>query len=169
MPPRAPQGQVKQAYQPVRPYSPDAYASEAAAPEPAYAPRPLDRESLGPEEESDEESPETEQKLSLFQELRRMPPGAIILAIAAVGSAGFLIAQVLSHTSPIPVLTSAGVITGLIYSVLTIAAGVASYRAAGDGLAGRSLLLALVGGTAAIIACGSFAGAVVLFLALGFK
>jgi hypothetical protein len=168
-----PQSQLRSSVRPsAPPYSREAYA-EAAALEspPAYEPRPFDVESFGPEEEAEEDADETlepERKLALLDRARRVSPGAVILGIAAIGSAGFLIAQVLSHTSPIPVLTSAGVITGLIYAVITVAAGVASYQAASDGLMGRSYVLALLGGVAAIVACGSFAGALVLFLALGF-
>jgi hypothetical protein len=134
-------------------------------PAPDYAPTPIANE-FGDEALEGEE--DLQPGLSIVQRLRRTSPAVVILGLAAIGSAAFMAFEIASHTAPIPVLTSAGVVIGVVYGVVTIACAIASYRAAAEGQAARSYLLAFVGGGAAIVACGSFAGALILFLALGF-
>jgi hypothetical protein len=141
-----------------RPY-PTAYALQNEA-----EIQDLDEEDVEDDRLEDEFEPE----LTLAQRLKRTPPALVILGLGAIGSAVFMAYEVASHTAPISVLTSAGVATGLIYGAVAIVAGMASYRAAEQGRAARSYLLAFAGGSAAIVACGSFAGALILFLALGF-
>jgi hypothetical protein len=145
-------------------------AFEASAPRPyaqGYLPQPhAEIDDLHAEDVVDED--ELEPSLTLAQRLKRIPPALVILGLGAIGSAVFMAVEVASHTAPVPVLTSAGVATGLIYVAVAIVAGVASYNAAREGRAARSYVLALVGGSAAIVACGSFAGALILFLAVGF-
>jgi hypothetical protein len=128
-------------------------------------------EELSGDEElsEDEELEEAERpKLPLSERLKRTPPALAILTIAAIGSWGFLVLQLVSRTAPISVLTSSAVVTGLVYVAVTIVCGIATYRAASEGRTRLAFLLAFIGGTAAIVAAVSFAGALVLFLALGF-
>jgi len=127
----------------------------------------LDSESQDEDGEGDE--PETDEAwVSLVQRLRRISPAVVLLGLAAGVSLGALLAQLASHTSPIPLLTSLAVVTGLIYAAIAIICAVAAYRSASGGEGRVSFLLAFVGGSAAIVACGSFAGATLLVLALGF-
>ena len=58
--------------------------------------------------------------------------------------------------------------TGLCYVAITVVCAVATYRSSSDGRTWWALLLAFIGGTAAIIAAMSFAGGLVLVLTLGF-
>jgi hypothetical protein len=124
----------------------------------------------GDEEPFEDEEPERAErpKLPLSERLKRTPPAVVILTIAAVGSSGFLAWQLASRTAPISVLTSSAVVTGLVYVAVTIVCTIATYRAGYEGRTGRAFLLAFIGGISAIVAALSFAGGLVLFLALGF-
>jgi hypothetical protein len=124
----------------------------------------------GDEEPFEDEEPERAErpKLSLSERLKRTPPAVVILTIAAVGSSGFLAWQLASRTAPISVLTSSAVVSGLVYVAVTIVCTIATYRAGYEGRTGRAFLLAFIGGISAIVAALSFAGGLVLFLALGF-
>ena len=121
----------------------------------------------GPFEDEEPERAERP-KLPLSERLKRTPPAVVILTIAAVGSSGFLVWQLASRTAPISVLTSSAVVTGLVYVAVTIVCTFATYRAGSEGRTGRAFLLAFIGGISAIVAALSFAGGLVLFLALGF-
>jgi hypothetical protein len=121
----------------------------------------------GPFEDEEPERAERP-KLPLSERLKRTPPAVVILTIAAVGSSGFLVWQLASRTAPISVLTSSAVVTGLVYVAVTIVCTIATYQAGYEGRTGRAFLLAFIGGISAIIAALSFAGGLVLFLALGF-
>jgi hypothetical protein len=121
----------------------------------------------GPFEDEEPERVERP-KLPLSERLKRTPPALVILTIAAVGSSGFLAWQLASRTAPISLLTASGVVTGLVYVAVTIVCAVATYRAGYEGRTGRAFLLASVGGVSALAAALSFAGALLLFLALGF-
>jgi hypothetical protein len=117
----------------------------------------------------DEEPERVERpKLPISERLKRTPPALVILTIATVGSSGFLAWQLASRTAPISLLTASGVVTGLVYVAVTIVCAVATYRAGYQGRTGRAFLLASVGGVSALAAALSFAGALLLFLALGF-
>jgi hypothetical protein len=124
----------------------------------------------GDEEPFEDEEPERAErpKLSLSERLKRTPPAVVILTIAAVASSGFLAWQLASRTAPISVLTSSAVVSGLVYVAVTIVCTIATYRAGYEGRTGRAFLLAFIGGISAIVAALSFAGGLVLFLALGF-
>jgi hypothetical protein len=106
--------------------------------------------------------------LTFAERLRRIPPSLVILSLAAVLSVGFLIAQIASRVAPVPVLLSSGVVTGLVYVMVAVVAAMACWRAGHEGRVWTAILLAIVGGVAAIVASLSFAGALVLFLVLGF-
>jgi hypothetical protein len=75
--------------------------------------------------------------------------------------------SVMQRSIEISVLIAAAVVTGIVFATDAVALGRGTYGAAEDGRSGRSLLLALVGGVAAVIAGLSFGAAVVmLFLYL---
>jgi hypothetical protein len=126
-----------------------------------------DEEFEDEDELEDEDEPEA-RKLPLAERLKHTPPALVILALATVGSTGFLFFELASHTAPIQVLTSVSIVTGLVYVVDMVVCAISSYRSANDGRTRRAYLLAFLGGSAAIIAALSFAGALILFLALGF-
>jgi len=104
----------------------------------------------------------------LVDRLRRLPPGVVLLTIAAVLSLGFLLIQLASRTASVEVLTSAALVAGLIYVGVAAACGRATWRLGKAGRMWPALFFAFLGGCAAIGAALAFAGALVLFLALGF-
>ena len=93
----------------------------------------------------------------------RLTPTRVTLAIALGGSAAFLLyAITVRDASQIPMLSSGAFVLGIVFSALAVSGAVATYRSGSDGSAGRSLLYALLGGIAAIIAFACFGGAVIL-------
>jgi hypothetical protein len=151
----------------------DAEAGNAAAAEADNAADAADAEAdnaaddQGPFEDEEPERAERP-KLPLSKRLRRTPPALVILTIAAVGSWGFLAWQLASRTAPISLLTASAFVTGLVYVAVMLVCTIATYRAGYEGRTGRAFLLAFIGGISAIVAALSFAGALVLFLTLGF-
>ena len=118
-----------------------------------------------PDADSDEES-EEDVPLTTADRLRRLSPAPVILTAGSIGSLAFLALAVTSHTTPLPVLMSAAVVTGLIFGVDAAIASVSTWRSGQDGDSGRALLLAVVGGVAALVAAGAFAGTLVMILVL---
>jgi hypothetical protein len=162
------------------PLADDWLAPEPAAPlpedEPLAEDAPLADDALDEGEplagadalEDDELEAAEPPRLPLSERLRRTPPALVILALAAIGSSGFLAFELASRTAPIAVLSSASVVAGLCYVAISTVCSIATYRAATDGRTRQAFLLALIGGGAAIVAAAAFAGALVLVLALGF-
>ncbi len=105
------------------------------------------------------------------RERRRLPPlspGLLILAVAVVGSIAFVaFAFTVRDTSQIPLLSAGAAVLGIVFTALMLTAAVATYRAARDGRSGRALVLAILGGLVGMVACGAFAGSLILALALG--
>jgi hypothetical protein len=85
--------------------------------------------------------------------------------VALLGTALFVLyALTVRDASAIPMLASGALVLGLVFAALAVAGGVGTYRAASDGRGGTALGQALLGGLAAMIACGCFAMATVLVL-----
>lgn len=97
----------------------------------------------------------------------RLTPTRVTLAIALVGSVGFLLyAITVRDTSQIPMLAAGAFVLGLVFAALALGGAISTYRAASWGAGGRAFAMALVGGLAAVIAFGCFSGALILaFLA----
>lgn len=95
----------------------------------------------------------------------RISPGVVIIAIALVGSIAYaLFAITVRDSSQIPLLVSGAVVLGIVFTALAVYAARGVWRAGLDARNGRALLLGVVGGIAAIIAAGCFAGAIILSL-----
>jgi len=95
----------------------------------------------------------------------RLTPTRVTLAVALLGTALFVLyAVTVRDASAIPMLASGALVLGLVFAALAVAGGVGTYRAASDGRSGAALGQALLGGLAAMIACGCFAMATVLVL-----
>jgi hypothetical protein len=95
----------------------------------------------------------------------RLTPTRVILGVALIGSGLFVLyAVTVRDASAIPMLASGALVLGLVFSALAIAGGVGTYRSASEGRSGAALAQAVLGGIAAIIACGCFAMATVLVL-----
>jgi hypothetical protein len=116
------------------------------------------------DEEAQRETPERE---SLAQRLRRLPPVLLILGSSSAAILVLIAIAIAAHTTPIPILTAAAVVAGIIFALDTVVAGVATYQAGREGYTGRALLLALVGGCTALASSVSFAVAAIMALVTG--
>ena len=95
---------------------------------------------------------------------RRISPGDIFLVVAIVGSIAYMAYTVtVRDTSQIPLLASGAVVLAVVFAALAAYSLRAILRAGSDGRDGRALVLALVGGGAAMAAAGFAAGAIILF------
>jgi hypothetical protein len=97
---------------------------------------------------------------------RSMPsPGLIFLVIAIIGSIVYMVFVIsVRDSSQIPLMASGAVVLAIVFAALSIYSLRTVLRA---GLepngGGRAMLVALVGGVAAIAAAGFVAGAIILF------
>jgi hypothetical protein len=113
------------------------------------------------EDEDSEDLPPT-----LTDRIRGLKPAPVILGIGSIGSIAFLLRAMTSHTTPVPVLLSAGVVAALVFGIDAGAAAVAVFRSGREGRTGRALLLALLGGFAALFGAGAFSGVLIMLLVL---
>ena len=95
----------------------------------------------------------------------RIPPIAVFIVIALVGSIALTAyAFATRNNEQVPLLATAATILGIVLIVLAAVGAIATYRAARDGNGGRAVVMALVGGVAAIAAAGVLATATILGL-----
>ncbi len=93
----------------------------------------------------------------------RITPARVFLAIALIGSLAYTgYAVTVRDADQIPALASGAALLGIVFTALAITGVVATLRAAREGAAGRSVLYAVLGGVAALVAFGCFAGAAIL-------
>jgi len=145
------------------PLADDPFAQEPFVDEP-FADETLEDDGL----EDEEPEGAARERISLAERLKRTPPALVILALAAIGSTGFMAFELATRTAPIAVLSSGAAVMGLCYIAIAIVCAVATYRSAAEGRTRRAFLLAFIGGSAAIVAASAFAGGLLLVLALGF-
>jgi hypothetical protein len=179
--PAAASGLTRPAAAPAAPPVPA--APPAAAPAPAVAPAPatpafqaaraLASSAAAPvapiddtEEDDDSDYEEDEMPPAFVERLRRLSPAPVLLTIGSIGSFVFLFFAVTSHTTPVAVLLSAAVVTGLIFGADGVIASVITWRASQNGETGMAFFGAIVGGVASLICFGAFAGTLVLILVL---
>ena len=95
---------------------------------------------------------------------RRISPGLVFLAVAIVASAAYVLyAITVRDASQIPLLASGMVVLAIAFGALTVYAFSAVLRAGVEGRGGRAILIALLGGVAAIVTAGCVAGSIILF------
>jgi hypothetical protein len=95
----------------------------------------------------------------------RISPGVVILVLALVGSVAYvLFAITVRDSSQIPLLISGAVVLGIVFTALAVYSARAVWRSGLEARNGRAILLGIVGGVAAIVAAGCFAGAIILSL-----
>ena len=95
---------------------------------------------------------------------RGVSPGIVFLAVALIGSLGYgLYALTVRDASQIPLLASGAVVLALVFGALAVYCLRATWRAGVEARGGRAMLIALVGGGAAIAAFGALAGSLILF------
>src|ERR1035437_3495370 len=85
---------------------------------------------------------------TLAERIRGLPPALVILTAGSLGSLVCLLIPMTSHTTPVAVLMSAGVVTGLIFGVDSVIPALAMWRASRYGGALRSVALSLAAGIA---------------------
>jgi hypothetical protein len=121
------------------------------------SPRPVDGRSTGARRDG-------ARPPAARREPRRFSPGIVILAVALIGSLGYgLYAITVRDASQIPLLASGAAVLGVVFIALALYSLSATWRAGIEGRSARSLALGLVGGFAAIVGSGAFAGAIILF------
>ncbi len=113
------------------------------------------------EQVEEEDEPQT-----FVERLRRLPPAPVILTLGSLGSLAFLLLAVTSHTTPLAVLLSAAVVTGMIFGLDAVIASVVTWRASQAGEVGRAFLAAAAGGLASLVSFGAFAGTLIMILVL---
>ena len=92
----------------------------------------------------------------------------VLLGIALLGSLAFLgYVITVRDTSSIPLLTAGSVVLGLVFAAIAIVGARATWRSSVDGRDARAFAHAIVGGIAALVAAGCFAGAIILVLLRG--
>lgn len=142
-----------------------AVAPTAAAPVgPPEAPAPAAASDADAYDDVDDDTAASSRTLA--DRLRRLSPALVILTAGSIGSLLFMARAVTSHSTPVAVLMSVGVVTGLIFGADSVISSIATYRASKNGEGGRAVLLALVGGVSAVICAGAFAGTAVMVLVL---
>ena len=105
-------------------------------------------------------------QLTLKDRLGRLSPVYVTLAVVSIGSVIFLALAMTSHTTPVAVLMSAGVVTLLAFGLDSAICTVAAYGAGRREEAGRALLFALLGGVSAVICALAMAGTLIMILVL---
>lgn len=95
----------------------------------------------------------------------RLTPGVVFLAVAILGSIVYMVFVIsVRDSSQIPLMASGAVVLALVFGALAIYSLRSVLRAGLERDAGgRALLLALIGGIAAMAAAGFAAGAIILF------
>ncbi|MGH2474765.1 MAG: hypothetical protein ACRDIL_05830 [Candidatus Limnocylindrales bacterium] len=94
----------------------------------------------------------------------RVSPGVVFLVVAIIGSIAYMAYTVtVREASQIPLLASGAVVLAIVFAALSAYSLRAVWRAGEEERGQRALLIALVGGGAAIAAAGFAAGAIILF------
>ncbi len=92
----------------------------------------------------------------------------VILFVAVVGSAGYLAyALTVRDATQIPMLASGAAVLGIVFAAVALAGAIETVRAARADRPARSVVAAIFGGVAGVIACGCFAAAALLALLWG--
>jgi len=105
----------------------------------------------------------TRAREGLFLGPIRVTATRVILLVAVAGSVGYLVyAITVRDATQIPMLASGAAVLGIVFGALAIAGAAETMRAARADRPGRSVVAAVFGGIAGIVAFGCLAAAVVL-------
>lgn len=89
----------------------------------------------------------------------------VLIVIALIGSVLYLVyAVTVRDASQIPLLASGAVVLGLVFAAIAFVGGRAAWRSSVGGRDARAYGHSLLGGIAALVAAGCFAGALILFM-----
>jgi hypothetical protein len=99
----------------------------------------------------------------------RITPIRAVLAVALVGSLAYIALAILTvkDSAQIPMVTSGAAVLTLTFAALSVGGAIRMWRAWQDGLQGQTVVFALLGGIAGMLALGSLAGTLVLALVWG--
>jgi hypothetical protein len=99
----------------------------------------------------------------------RVTPIRAVLAIALVGSLGFIAFAILKvrDSSQIPMVTSGLAVLAIVFAALSVGGAIRMWRSWQEGLQGQTVLFAFLGGVAGAIALGCISGVLVLALLWG--
>ncbi len=93
-----------------------------------------------------------------------LSPGLVFIGLALLGSLVYILfAITVRDASQIPLLASGAVVLAIVFGALSVYCLRGTWRAGLEARSGRAMLIALVGGGAAIVAAGCLAGAFILF------
>ena len=93
----------------------------------------------------------------------RVTPTRVFLAVALFGSLLYLAyAVTVRDASQIPALASGALVLGLVFGMLATVGGFETYQASRANRPGRTVVAAVLGGIAGVIALGCFAAAAIL-------
>jgi hypothetical protein len=96
---------------------------------------------------------------------RLVTPIRLVIVVALIGSLAYLAyALTVRDTSQIPMLASGAAVLGIVFLILAVSGARGTVEAGRAGRGGKALVVAMLGGIAATIAFGCFAGAIVLAL-----
>jgi hypothetical protein len=94
-----------------------------------------------------------------------LTPTRVTLGIALFGSAGFLVYSItVRDASQIPLLSSGAAVLGIVFSALAVAGVISTVQAGRENRNGHALIMAILGGVAAVIAAACFSSAAILAL-----
>jgi hypothetical protein len=89
----------------------------------------------------------------------------VLIVVALVASVVyFAFAIFVRDPSQIPLLASATVVLGIVFAAIAAVGARATWRSSVEGHDARAFAHAIVGGLAALVSAGCFAGAIILFL-----
>jgi hypothetical protein len=98
----------------------------------------------------------------------RITATRVILLVAVLGSVGYFVyALTVRDATQIPMLASGAAVLGIVFAAVALAGAIETVRAARDDRPGRSVVAAVFGGVAGIVAFGCLAAAAVLALLWG--
>jgi hypothetical protein len=99
----------------------------------------------------------------------QITPVRAVLAIAFVGSLIYIAYAILQveDSAQIPMVTSGTAVLGIVFTAFSVGGAIRMWRAWQEGLQGQTVLFAVLGGIAGMIALGCFAAALVLGLVWG--
>ena len=107
-------------------------------------------------------APPTSRRRGRYLGPLRITPAVVLVALALIGSAGFIVYVVTQvEDEQIPLLGAGFGVMGASFAAIAIGCLVGMWRAAARTRAGRALGLAIIGGIAGMIAIGCFGFTVV--------
>jgi hypothetical protein len=99
----------------------------------------------------------------------QITPIRVVLVVGLVGSLAYIALAILTvkDSAQIPMVTTGIGVLGVIFAALSVGGAIRMWGAWRDGLQGQTVLFAVVGGIAGMLALGCLAGTLILALVWG--